>query len=157
MNNAVLSARELLEGVTPLKRDCGSLCACACCQGDEQTGMLLFPGEETLYEGCGFGRVVTAHYELAGRRALLFVCDGHCERGARPLSCRLFPLFLRFTKGDTRVAIDPRAASVCPLAGYGLEALNPAFVHAARNAYDILLGDEDCAAFLRALDAELTL
>ena len=69
---AVLAARELLENLTPLKTDCGRLCQAACCQGDENTGMLLFPEEETLYEGCAFADVLPLDYDLGGTPAHLF-------------------------------------------------------------------------------------
>lgn len=155
---AVQKARALLESVTPLKSDCGRLCAGACCQGDEETGMLLFPGEAALYEGCSFARILPAHFSLGGGPVSLFVCSGHCPREQRPLACRLFPLFLRFGEGgETRVRLDPRAQSVCPLCGYGLSALDPAFVSAARGAYDALLEEEACAAFLWELDAAYSL
>ena len=158
MPDAVLEARALLENVTPLKADCGRLCAGACCQGDENTGMLLFPGEETLYEGCAFARVIPAAFSLAGGDALLLVCDGACERKNRPLACRLFPLFLKFTAdGSTRVCMDARAHAVCPLCDYGLDALDPAFRDAARQAYDLLLGDGECRAYLKALCEAFTL
>ena len=51
---AVIRARDLLSDVTPLKTDCGRICGGACCQPDEdgQGGMLLFPGEEGLYDPC---------------------------------------------------------------------------------------------------------
>lgn len=151
--DAVRRARTLLASLTPLKSDCGRLCAGACCRGDEATGMLFFPGEEALYAACAFGRVVPAHYRLGGRQALLFVCEGSCPRDERPLACRLFPLFLAFDRGNApRVAMDARAGAVCPLCGYGLQALDPAFVQAAEQAYDALLEDEACAAFLRELD-----
>lgn len=150
---AVLTARALLEKPTPLHRDCGRLCGGACCEGDDETGMLLFPGEETLYAGCAFARVVPANYALAGRPALLLVCRGKCPRAERPLACRLFPLFLAFDKsGGTRLIADPRARGVCPLCGLGLSALDPAFVSAARAAFDALLADDACRAFLEALD-----
>ena len=84
--NAVQEARALLENATPLKGDCGRLCRAACCAGDEETGMLLFPGEETLYEGCGFGRVVPARYSLSGRPALLFVCRRFLQELDRQLT-----------------------------------------------------------------------
>ena len=150
--HAVLAARALLDALTPLKTDCGRLCAGACCQGDEQTGMLLFPEEETLYENCAFARVHPAHFALGGAQAKLLVCDGHCNRVNRPLACRLFPLFLAFKPdGGTRLRMDARARSVCPLTDYGLSALDPAFRQAARAAYDLLLEDDACAAYLRAL------
>ena len=48
MNEAVEQARALLETLTPLKRDCGRLCGARCCRSleGEETGMVLFPGEE---------------------------------------------------------------------------------------------------------------
>ena len=150
--SAVLRARMLLNALTPLKTDCGRLCGGACCQGDETTGMLLFPGEDALYERCAFGRVLPAGFALGGAPARLFVCEGHCPRAERPLACRLFPLFLAFTKGGgTRVRMDTRAASVCPLYACGAQGLDAAFVDAARQAYDALLEDETSAAYLHDL------
>ncbi len=156
--SSVRAARALLSTLTPLKTDCGRLCAGACCQGDETTGMLLFPGEEALYETCDFAQIVPADYALGGQRALLLVCRGRCPREERPLSCRLFPLFLRFGRdGQPRVRMDARARAVCPLTGYGLSALDPAFISAVREAYDLLLADEACARFLRELSDAFTL
>ena len=153
MSAAVLSARALLSGLTPLKANCGRLCGGACCQGDEATGMLLFPGEEALYAHCAFARVLPAGFSLGGQGVSLLVCQGRCERENRPLACRLFPLFLRFREdGSTRVVMDRRARALCPLTGYGLSALDSAFLDAARTAYDLLLADPACAAYLRDLD-----
>ena len=156
--SAVLRAHALLDALTPLKTDCGRLCDGACCQGDETTGMLLFPGEDALYECCAFGRVLPAGFELGGAPARLFVCEGHCPRAERPLACRLFPLFLKFREDQTPVLrMDVRARAVCPLTDYGMKALDPAFRQAARQAYGLLLEDETCAAYLRALDEAFTL
>ena len=153
MSAAALTARDLLSGLTPLKTDCGRLCGGACCQGDEATGMLLFPGEEALYAHCAFARVLPAGFSLGGQGVSLLVCQGRCERENRPLACRLFPLFLRFREdGSTRVVMDRRARALCPLTGYGLSALDSAFLDAARTAYDLLLADPACAAYLRDLD-----
>lgn len=156
--SAVLAARDLLRFLTPLKTDCGRLCADACCQGDEATGMLLFPGEEALYEGCTFADVTPLSYSLGDTPAKLLVCKGHCERDNRPLACRLFPLFLKFKEdGTTKLRMDVRAKSVCPLTDYGIRSLDPEFKQAARAAYDLLLEDETCAAYLRALDEAFSL
>ena len=148
----VLAARELLYSLTPLKTDCGALCANACCAGDDETGMLLFPGEDALYDACTFGRVIAADFSLGGEQAKLFVCSGRCERENRPLACRLLPLFLAFLKnGGTKVRIDDRARAVCPLCDYGMAGLDQEFADAARKAYDLLLEDEGCRAYLRDL------
>ncbi len=149
---AVLAARDLLETLTPLKTDCGALCAHACCAGDDTTGMLLFPGEDALYADCPFGRVMDADFSLGGQAAKLFVCTGRCARENRPLACRLFPLFLAFLKnGGTKVRMDDRARAVCPLCDYGMAGFDAAFVSGARAAYDVLLDDETCRAYLRDL------
>ena len=155
---AVLAARKLLETLTPLKTDCGRLCQGACCQGDEATGMLLFPGEEALYANCAFARVMPTGFSLGGLPARLLICDGHCERAMRPLACRLFPLTLTFKPdGSTRLRMDARAKSVCPLTDYGIRALDPDFRQAVRRAYDLLLQDPVCAAYLRDLDEAFSL
>lgn len=156
--NSVLAARELLRELTPLKTDCGRLCAGACCEGDENTGMLLFPGEEALYTSCDFSRVIPADFVLGGADVKLLVCTGRCERENRPLACRLFPLFLTFkADGVTKMRLDRRAKAVCPLTDYGIKSLDPEFKQVARKAYDILLEDDRCAAYLRDLDAAFSL
>ena len=74
------------------------------------------------------------------------------------MACRLFPLFLHFKKdGTPRVRLDTRAKSVCPLCSYGLVGLRVEFVSAAKDAYAALMKDDECAAFLRALDDALRL
>ena len=149
---AVQTARNLLASLTPLKTDCGRLCGGACCQGDEGTGMLLFPGEDTLYETCDFAQIIPADFTLGGETAKLFVCNGSCPRDMRPLACRLFPLFLAFMKsGKTKVRMDTRAAHICPLYEYGAVGLDEAFVAAAREAYDVLLECPECESYLRDL------
>ena len=149
---AVKAARELLKDLTPLKTDCGRLCQGACCQGDEGTGMLLFPGEDALYAACDFARVTPADFTLGDQNAMLFVCNGSCPREDRPLACRLFPLFLAFLKsGKTKVRMDTRAAHVCPLCDYGVIGLDEEFVAAARQAYDVLLECSECESYLRDL------
>ena len=157
-HTAVLTARNLLENLTPLKTDCGRLCQGACCQGDETTGMLLFPGEAACYEDCAFARVIPAGFSLGGQDAQLLVCDGTCDRANRPLACRLFPLFLKFKEdGTTKLRMDVRARAVCPLTDYGIKALDPDFKQAARAAYDLLLEEDVCAAYLRELDEAFSL
>ena len=103
---ALLAARALLENVTPLKGDCGRICGGACCEPDEdgQGGMLLFPGEEGLYDPLPEGFTVTPAPEMPG--ALLITCSGRCQRKDRPLSCRLFPLLPKEKDGAVRAVRD---------------------------------------------------
>ena len=152
--SAVLKARDCLQDSTPLRRDCGLYCGAACCMGDEKTGMLLFPREEALYKNCAFGRIVPTNYHLGGRIALLFVCKGECPREERPLSCRLFPARILM---NGEIAMDTRAATICPLFTSGTDAFTPSFRLAVREAAKALLADTECRAFLADLDAALRL
>ena len=145
---AVIRAREMLEKATPLKGDCGRVCGGACCRPDEdgQGGMLLFPGEERLYDPLPPGwRLERDAGVLDG--AWLLICDGTCDRRMRPLSCRLFPLLP--TPAGCRM--DRRAWAVCPLMDSGKRGLSPAFIQAVTEAGQILYACPEHAAFLSAL------
>ncbi len=144
----VLECRRLLADLTPLKGDCGRLCGHACCGADEngKGGMLLFPGEEALYEGKeGFSFLPDETVVPGGK---LLVCGGSCLRADRPLACRFFPL--RPTSRG-RAVPDRRSAWVCPLYEGGSGALDPAFVDAAGQAAALLCGDEGLKAFVAAV------
>ena len=137
-------ARAILENVTPLKTDCGLTCNGACCRPleGEMTGMLLFPGEESYYEGrAGYRMTKTDH-------GTLLICSGRCDRADRPLSCRLMPLIPLVREDGVKVATDFRAKTVCPLARQGKDALDPNFVSAVRQVGRILAEDDEQRAFL---------
>ena len=150
MDEALVWARKRLENVTPLKRDCGRICGAACCRApqEEETGMLLFPGEEEAYSG----RPEWTIQETA--MGPMVICSGTCDRGERPLACRMFPLLPALRDGTVTAVTDLRAKSVCPLARQGRSALDPAFRDAVREAGEQLLREERQAAFLRKLTAE---
>ena len=135
---AVEKARECLEKVTPLESDCGELCAARCCRSleGEETGMLLFPGEEERYQHMEGWKV------LSGSAGNVVVCPGRCNRNERPLSCRIFPLLPVVRKGEIRAAMDQRASAVCPLAGYGVKGLSEAFREGVREAGRLLMESE---------------
>lgn len=139
----------LLGDLTPLTADCGEVCAAACCKGNENDGMLLFPGEA---EWCGFDGQITRDN---GRE--LFVCDGRCERTRRPLSCRLFPLFPILTEdGRVKAVYDPRAYRVCPLVQLQQNVrLDRRFVRAVRAVGRRVAADPAGAAFLKEQTAEI--
>ena len=151
MDTAVSAAREKLNNVTPLKKDCGRVCGARCCRSldGEETGMLLFPGEADAYlDKAGWKVVNTARGEMV-------ICPGRCSREDRPLSCRLFPLLpLAGDDGKIRVTVDQRARAVCPLARQGKDALNPMFIDAVREAGELLILKEDQALFLDMLEEE---
>ena len=147
----LLAARALLAQATPLKRDCGRSCGGACCRPDEdgRGGMLLFPGEEALYDPLPEGFSISPAPELPG--ALLLTCPGVCDRALRPLSCRLFPLLPREKEGAVRAVRDRRGYIVCPLLPQGLSAFDPAFVSRVKEAGEILYHHPEHRAFLEAL------
>jgi hypothetical protein len=150
MHDALEKARALLENVTPLKTDCGKVCGGRCCRPleAEETGMLLFPGEEELYRG-------KAGWKLRETPAgVLAVCTGSCERGERPLSCRIFPLLPVIRDGAVKVAADQRARAVCPLLKQGIRGMDPAFTEAVREAGRTLAEDAAQRAFLGRLTEE---
>ncbi len=151
MDAAVSAAREKLNTVTPLKRDCGRICGARCCRSldGEETGMLLFPGEAEAYADKEGWKVLPA------ARGDLVVCPGACSRDDRPLSCRLFPLLpLIGDGGEIRVAVDLRAWAVCPLARQGKSAMDPAFIGAVKEAGEILARRDEQAVFLDLLAEE---
>ena len=143
-------ARALLSQLTPLKSDCGRVCGARCCQSleGEETGMLLFPEEEDFYEDKDGWRIVPAGREL------LLICPGECDRGDRPLACRMFPLIPIPTEEGIAVRTDERSRAVCPLARQGKKGMDPAFVDAVRRAGEILLQDDQQKAFLLRLAEE---
>ena len=151
MDAAVSAAREKLNHLTPLKRDCGRICGARCCSPleGEETGMLLFPGEEAVYAG-------KAGWEIRQTaRGAMLICPGKCSREERPLSCRLFPLLpLIGDDGKIRVVTDLRARAVCPLARQGKSAMDPAFIEAVQEAGEILAQRDEQAVFLDMLEEE---
>lgn len=147
---AIARARALFDDLTPLATDCGMACGGACCRPmeGENTGMLLFPGEEAYYEGRP-GYTMTATPQ-----GTLLTCSGRCERADRPLSCRLMPLIPLIRLDGVKVATDARAKAVCPLARQGKDALLPEFVAAVRQAGRILAENEEQRTFLLHLTRE---
>ena len=147
---AVKKARDILQGITPLKRDCGRYCGAACCAADEdgQGGMLLFPGEEKLYENLPEGFTLMQDDDV-WEDGLLLACEGYCEREERPLSCMLFPL-LPTREGPV---LDRRGWAVCPLMESGMNGLQKEFVEAVKDAGEVLYACPEIAAFLDAIHA----
>ncbi len=145
---AILKARLLTESVTPLKTDCGRCCGSLCCLPDEhgKGGMLLFPGEETLYKDTD-DFVIQSDSSLIPDGKLL-ICKGNCRRNERPLACRFFPLrpSIRHT-----VCIDRRSLSICPLAEQGLQGLDDDFINAARAAAETLMQNPLHRDFIKRL------
>lgn len=137
-------AKDIMEEKTPLKKDCGLLCGKACCKGDGETGMLLFPFEETTLP------VI----EKEGVR--LCVCDGSCNRKERPLSCMIFPFFPYITpEGRIKVIPDIRGGEICPIVrNFTQTRLDRRFLHRVKKVGRLLIEDDECRAFLEGVSRE---
>lgn len=130
---------KILGNLTPLRADCGLLCERACCKGDKDIGMTLFPHEKTTLS-------VTKTED--GRK--LAVCEGRCDRNCRPLACRIFPFFPTISNnGKIFVELDYRAEMLCPLVSHSEEiAFDKRFFVALKRVGKILAKDNECREFL---------
>ena len=137
-------AKNIMQDKTPLKKDCGLLCGKACCKGDAETGMLLFPFEETSLP-------VT---EKNGVR--LCVCDGSCNRRERPLSCMIFPFFPYITRdGRIKVIPDIRGSGICPIVRNFTETkIDRRFLRRVKKVGRLLSEDDECRTFLEEISRE---
>lgn len=139
---------KILGDLTPLNADCGLLCGSACCQGDENTGMRLFPYEETDLEVKNISE---------GER--LAVCNGTCDRNCRPLACRIFPFFPTIDeKGRIFVEIDYRGKRLCPMIEHADQlSFDKRFFKAVKRVGKILAKNEKCREFLYRSTEEIDL
>jgi len=135
----------ILGDKTPLRTDCGVLCGKSCCKGDENTGMMLFPHEESTLK------------TIETERGALAVCDGLCNRHNRPLSCRIFPFFpLLGDDGKITVGIDMRAYRLCPLAENSDKIrFDKSFIKAVRKVGRLLQKDCECEEVLKKTTKEI--
>lgn len=140
-------AKRAIENHTPLKADCGQLCGGACCKGDENTGMILFPDEKTCF----------SVKEESGVR--LAVCQGICNRRERPLACMIFPFFPCIdSDGNITVKPDLRGRHVCPMVEHINEiSFDTVFLRRVARVGRILSKDKDCREFLREVSREIEL
>lgn len=150
MNPVLENARALLKDITPLKNDCGRCCGSACCHSmeGEETGMLLFPGEEEFYQNDESFQIRELPF------GKLLICSGVCRRDMRPLACRLFPLLPVLREDGIRVVTDERARAVCPIARQGRRAMDPAFTEQVKNVGVCLAADPEQKQWLERLTEE---
>ncbi len=139
---------KIISDLTPLTVDCGVLCGGACCKGDEETGMRLFPHEKSSLNI----KTTSNGYDLV-------VCNGTCDRIERPLACKIFPFFpIVDNKGKIFVGLDYRAARLCPMIEHCDELLfDPNFFKAIKKVGKILLKDTECKDFLVSCTEEINM
>ncbi len=146
-------AYEFLEYVTPVKYDCGKICNKKCCKGNDNDGMLLFPGEEEFFRGNGnFEVYYDKRYESFAVR-----CKGPCRRSERPLSCRIFPylIYADEKSGKHSIAPDIRAIDFCPLLIEKYD-FDKKFLRALRIASAKLCENAEIVDFLQKITKKLT-
>jgi hypothetical protein len=151
-------AYRMLESVTPLAADCGDACGKACCEGDEDTGMYLFPYEEVMLGDADFLNIVKSDFEYKkGVLVPLALCTPPCDRKLRPLACRIFPLFPYITpQGDLKIIMDPRGRAVCPLARrLRPNDLDARFVKRVENIFKFLVRFEEIETYLFELSRQI--
>ncbi len=138
--------------LTPVPFDCGALCGKLCCEGDEESGMYLFPGEERLFLNNENFSVYPTDFTVGKRKTNLVVCHGPCERNERPLSCRIFPLIPMYRKGSTLEIIKDPRANICPLTHPAANGcITKEFTSAVRHAFSLLVKIPAVAEYLDAL------
>ena len=147
--DVILTCYSLLRRETPLKEDCGKICNGKCCKGDDNTGMILFPGEENLIDE-------NIKIKVAENGEKIAVCNGTCDRNKRPLSCRIYPLFPLVETEDgneiVKTIIDLRAD--CPLTS-GEYKFNKAFLRKVKRVGKYLLLNEETKAKYMELSDEI--
>lgn len=152
MKRAIESAYGFLKYSSPLKTDCGKLCGRQCCT-QEDMGMLLFPGEEKLFEN---DEDFVIRKDAKGRN-LLF-CSGRCERKKRPISCRIYPLFPYTFESDgeihQKVVYDLRGINSCEMISSHIKTQR-SFFASVRKAGKSLLRDKECAGLLLDISREI--
>ena len=143
----------LFDKVTPLDDvDCGLACDAACCKGDKDEGMYLYPGEMAMYDGKEkWISVEKSEFYIDDVPVPIAICDGKCDRKKRPLACRIFPLMFYAKRGDKTIKIqmDPRARAMCPLARVlTVEDLSEQFVLNVSEAADMLSEYKEIMEFI---------
>ena len=156
--------KRIMGNCTPLLVDCGGLCANACCQGDGDTGMYLFPKEVENVKQDPLLTVVDSAFFYSSEsktcQTKMALCNGRCNRPTRPLSCMIFPFFPYLNLyGELDVRLDVRGRGICPLIGSNDRTLlDETFISRVEYISKILVQNQEVFAFLfeisRLMDQE---
>lgn len=147
--SVIADCRTLFCNLTPLDFDCGKLCSRRCCGGDENTGMIIFPGEEVLLD-----RDITVKH---GEKYDIAVCPGSCSRRNRPLSCMIYPFFpLASTdeNGKTTITVTADIRADCPITDRDIK-VRKRFLRAVRRAGAFLLLNEETKKLLLEISDDI--
>ena len=146
------SAYGFLKYEVPLKFDCGKMCKRRCCT-EKDKGMMLFPGEEKLFNDNEDFKIITD----INKRKILF-CNGKCNRQKRPLSCRMYPLFtytyLEENIVKQKVIYDLRGTNRCGIIDMNLK-IRKKFFYAVKKAGKVLTRDKESLKMLLEISEEI--
>lgn len=144
-------AYELLERVTPLTYDCGKLCDGLCCQGDGQTGMHLFPGEEEIIRNVDGFSILNCEGNHGYK---MVVCNGTCDRKYRPLACRIYPCFPMITEDGFDVRTDIRGIGSCPILRENIR-IDYSFIRQVRKVARLFSGNKELKEYILNVNSTL--
>lgn len=150
----------LLDRVSPVDYDCGTLCRAACCmtpgepgqwEDGEEMGIYLLPGEDKIHDRrtseFRWTEESTEEFEFPesweGKVFFLHCVNSpHCNRALRPIQCRTFPLLPHLTEAGDLVMIydDTDVPYQCPLIQEEIP-LNDDFVQATLTVWKHLIRD----------------
>ena len=156
-----LAIYRLLDRVSPIDADCGSLCGAACCTcgGDSpdldgtdfDMGIYLLPGEDKIFTKKEDWLKWTAEYaedydfpDSWSGKVFFVRCTTppECPRRMRPLQCRFFPLAPHLDE-DNRLRLILHSGELpyaCPLIRDRIT-LNPSFIQATFTVWKRLIKD----------------
>ena len=144
----------LLDRVSPVPFDCGTICGAACCNAaaeDESLGMMLLPGEDKVHDKkddwLSWEALISNEYEFpeSWQGKIWFVrckTPPHCPRHLRPVQCRSFPLLPHLSEdGELSLVFnDFELPYACPMIEDEAE-LDESFVKATHTVWKHLIRD----------------
>ena len=144
----------LLDRVSPVPYDCGTLCNAICCNcgnEDEDLGIYLLPGEDKVHprdsDWLTWSAELAEDYDFpeSWTGKVYFVrCKTPpiCPREKRPIQCRTFPLTPHIDEDGelTMILNDTELPYSCPLIDEQME-LTPEFIKATHTVWKHLIRD----------------
>lgn len=148
----------LLDLVSPVDYDCGTLCQAACCtcgqqesSDEDQLGIYLLPGEEKLFTQkenwlhWTWEQAEDFEFPESWTGKVYFIrckTPPHCPREHRPLQCRFFPLEPHLTEDGVLHLIwnTVPLPYQCPLISRRMN-LTPSFIQATYTVWKHLIRD----------------
>ena len=144
----------LLDRVSPMPFDCGTICGAACCtvaKYDDSLGIMLLPGEDKVHDRkddwLTWEALITNEYEFpeSWNGKVWFVrCQTPpvCPRHLRPMQCRTFPLLPHLGEdGELGLVYnDFDLPYACPMIEEEAE-LDARFIKATETAWRHLIRD----------------